>query len=42
MEIDYETEMKRIQAEMKAVLATEKKSQCMLEEAFREIGYGIE
>ena len=42
MEIDYETEMKRIQAEMKEVLATEKRSQKMLEEAFRGIGYGIE
>ena len=42
MEIDYESEMKRIQAEMKEVLATEKKSQNMLEEAFRGIGYGIE
>lgn len=42
MEIDYEYEMKRIQAEMKEVLATEKKSQRMLEEAFRGIGYGIE
>lgn len=42
MEIDYETEMKRIQAEMKEVLATEKRSQTMLEEAFRGIGYGIE
>lgn len=42
MEIDYETEMKRIQAEMKEVLITEKRSQKMLEEAFRGIGYGIE
>ena len=42
MEIDYETEMKRIQSEMKQVLAVEKKSQSMLEEAFRGIGYGIE
>ena len=42
MEIDYETEMKRIQTEMKEVLITEKRSQKMLEEAFRGIGYGIE
>ena len=42
MEIDYEAEMKRIQSEMKEVLAVEKKAQRMLEEAFRGIGYGIE
>ncbi|MBQ6025979.1 MAG: N-6 DNA methylase [Lachnospiraceae bacterium] len=42
MEINYESEMKRIQAEMKEVLATEKRSQKMLEDAFRGIGYGIE
>lgn len=42
LEIDYEKEIVRIQQEMKAVLAEEKKSQAMLAEAFREIGYGIE
>ena len=42
LEIDYEKEMARIQEEMKAVLNEEKKSQAMLAEAFREIGYGIE
>jgi len=42
MDIDYESEMERIQKEMKSVLANEKKSQKMLEEAFRGIGYVIE
>ena len=42
LEIDYAAEMARIQQEMKAVLAAEKQSQTMLEEAFRGIGYGIE
>lgn len=39
--IDYEKEMGRIQAEMKELLATEKKSQAMLETAFEGIGYGV-
>lgn len=42
LDIDYKKEMSRIQSEMKEVLKTEKKSQAMLEEAFRGIGYGIE
>ena len=42
MEIDYEKEMIRIQKEMREVMKAEKKSQAMLEEAFRGIGYGIE
>lgn len=42
LDIDYEKEMGRIQAEMKELLATEKKSQAMLEAAFEGIGYGIE
>ena len=42
LEIDYSSEMARIQSEMKAVLADEKLSQSMLEEAFRGIGYGID
>ena len=42
LEIDYAKEMKRIQAEMRDVLAEEKRSQTMLEEAFRGIGYGID
>lgn len=42
MEIDYESEMRRIQKEMKEILIAEKQSQAMLEEAFRGIGYGIE
>ena len=42
LEIDFPTEMCRIQQEMRAVLEQEKKSQKILEEAFRGIGYGIE
>ncbi len=42
MDIDYPTEMARIQKEMKDIMAAEKQSQKMLEEAFRGIGYGIE
>ncbi|MCM1044951.1 MAG: SAM-dependent methyltransferase [Candidatus Gastranaerophilales bacterium] len=42
LEIDYEKEMVRIQAEMKEIMEQEKKSQQMMEEAFRRIGYGIE
>lgn len=42
LDIDYEKEMARIQAEMREVLKAEKKSQQMLEDAFRGIGYGID
>lgn len=42
LEIDYEKEMARIQAEMKKIMKAEKKSQQMLEDAFRGIGYGID
>ena len=42
LEIDYEKEMARIQAEMQEVMKAEKKSQQMLEDAFRGIGYGID
>ena len=42
LEIDFETEMKRIQKEMREILAQEKQSQKMLEDAFKGIGYGIE
>ena len=41
LQIDFPVEMKRIQAEMREVLAQEKASQKMLEDAFRGIGYGI-
>lgn len=41
LEIDYEKEMSRIQAEMQEIMKQEKKSQQMLEDAFRGIGYGI-
>ena len=42
LDIDYEKEMTRIQAEMREVMRQEKQSQAMLEDAFRGIGYGIE
>ena len=42
LEIDYPKEMVRIQKEMQEVMAAEKQSQKMLEDAFRGIGYGIE
>lgn len=42
LEIDFPAEMARIQQEMREVLAQEKQSQKMLEDAFRRIGYGIE
>lgn len=41
LEIDYEKEMARIQSEMRDILSQEKKSQQMMEEAFRGIGYDI-
>lgn len=42
LEIDFPAEMARIQQEMREVLAQEKQSQKMLEDAFRGIGYGID
>ncbi len=42
LDIDFNAEMSRIQAEMRDVLTQEKQSQKMLEDAFRGIGYGIE
>ncbi len=42
LEIDYASEMARIQGEMREILKAEKESQAMLEEAFRGIGYGID
>ncbi len=41
LDIDFNAEMSRIQAEMRDVLAQEKQSQKMLEDAFRGIGYDI-
>lgn len=41
LEIDYEKEMARIQAEMRELLKVEKASQASLEEAFRGIGYEV-
>lgn len=42
MEMDYSSEMTCIQNEMKEILAAEKRSQKMLEDAFGGIGYGID
>lgn len=42
LDIDYEKEMSRIQEEMQDIMKAEKKSQQMLEDAFRGIGYGID
>lgn len=42
LDIDFNAEMSRIQAEMRDVLAQEKQSQKMLEDAFRGIGYDID
>jgi type I restriction enzyme M protein len=42
LDIDYEKEMARIQAEIQEVINAEKKSQQMLEDAFRGIGYEID
>ena len=42
LEIDFHAEMLRIQNEMRDILAQEKQSQKMLEDAFRGIGYGID
>ncbi|HBN97176.1 MAG TPA: restriction endonuclease subunit M, partial [Firmicutes bacterium] len=42
LDIDYTSEMARIQDEMRLLMVSEKLSQSMLEDAFRGIGYGIE
>ena len=42
LEIDYESEMTRIQTEMREILKVEKQSQTMLETAFEGIGHGID
>lgn len=42
LDIDYQSEMVRIQNEMKEVIKDEKESQQMLVEAFRGIGYEID
>jgi len=42
LDIDYPKEMARIRKEMAELMAAEKESQKMLEEAFKGIGYGIE
>lgn len=42
LDINYEKEMARIQAEFKEVIREEKQSQTMLKEAFKRIGYDID
>ena len=42
LEIDFNSEMSRIQNEMREILKQEKISQSMLEDAFRGIGYELE
>lgn len=42
LDIDFKAEMSRIQQEMRDILAEEKQSQKMLEDAFKGIGYGID
>ena len=42
LDIDFNKEMSRIQQEMTDLIAQEKQSQKMLEDAFRGIGYGID
>ncbi|MDO5690076.1 MAG: N-6 DNA methylase, partial [Tissierellia bacterium] len=42
LDIDFESEMKRIQDEIREIMKQEKKSQSMLEKAFRGIGYEID
>ena len=42
LEIDFPSEMARIQNEMKTIISKEKESQQMLLDAFKGIGYGIE
>jgi type I restriction enzyme M protein len=42
LEIDFPAEMRRIQQEMRDILAQEKESQKLLADAFRGIGYGVE
>lgn len=41
LDIDYESDMKKIQSLFKSVISNEKESQKNLEEAFEVIGYGI-
>lgn len=41
LDIDFHVEMRRIQKEMRDILAREKQSQKMLENAFKGIGYGV-
>ena len=42
LDIDYEKEMARIQDKMRLLMASEERSQSMLKDAFRGIGYGID
>lgn len=42
LKIDYQKEMRRIQAELQAIMSAEQHSQKLLLSAFEDIGYGIE
>ena len=42
LKIDFQTEMVKIQAEMKSIMAEDQHSQSIHRDAFKEIGYGIE
>lgn len=42
LDIDFLAEMRRIQTEMRDILAQDKQTQKMLEDAFRGIGYGLD
>ena len=42
LDIDFQSEMRRIQKEMRVIVQQEKESQTMLMDAFRGIGYGID
>ena len=42
LDIDYHTEMQRIQKEMAEVVKQERESQKLLSAAFKGIGYGID
>lgn len=42
MNIDYKSEMKKIQEEMAEIITEEERTQKILKEAFKGIGYGIE
>ncbi|MCM1136755.1 MAG: N-6 DNA methylase [Clostridium sp.] len=42
LRLDYQTEMQKVQAEMKDIICEEKKTQGILQQAFERIGYGVD